>query len=278
MRKGWLALCCMACMLTCEAAAAESQLPDDIASLELPADEGWDVDLDGKGGQEEVRWTQREEETGIELTVTGEDKTEAKWSVYCWQVQVWIMDLDGKDGAEICISGDVMSDDDVTWCLSYQEGELRLLLYEGETFAPGRIVGADEEGLILSGYVDVLGTLAGAYHLMAEDGALVQAGDGLWHFDYDLQSEVTWNQRALTAKTNIPVTYLDLTGKESQGELAKGERIMITASDCASRAWFILQDGRRGYFTIEPDEAAGWGYLVGGVGEQTLFEGIRYVG
>jgi len=39
-----------------------------------------------------------------------------------------------------------------------------------------------------------------------------------------------------------------------------------------------VQDGRRGYLTIAPDETAGWGYIIGGVGEQALFEGIRYAG
>ena len=61
-------------------------------------------------------------------------------------------------------------------------------------------------------------------------------------------------------------------------ELAAEEKILITATDGVSRAWFTVQDGRRGYLTIAPDETAGWGYIIGGVGEQALFEGIRYAG
>lgn len=82
----------------------------------------------------------------------------------------------------------------------------------------------------------------------------------------------------MTAKTAVPVTYVDLTGKESRGELAAEIKILITATDGVSRAWFTVQDGRRGYLTIAPDETAGWGYIIGGVGEQALFEGIRYAG
>lgn len=62
------------------------------------------------------------------------------------------------------------------------------------------------------------------------------------------------------------------------GELAAEIKILITATDGVSRAWFTVQDGRRGYLTIAPDETAGWGYIIGGVGEQALFEGIRYAG
>ena len=97
----------------------------------------------------------------------------------------------------------------------------------------------------MAGYVDALGTRLGVRRLTVEDGKLVTAGDGLWHFEYDLQSEETWAQQALTAKTAVPVTYVDLTGKESQGELAAEEKILITATDGASRAWFTMQDTLR---------------------------------
>ena len=170
-----------------------------------------------------------------------------------------------------------MSDDDVTWCLAYEAGALKPLPFEGAEYAQGRITGVDAEGMALAGYVDALGTRSGVRRLTVEAGKLVPTGDGLWRFEYDLQSGEIWTQHALTAKTGVPVTYVDL-GKETQGELAAGEKILITATDGVSRAWFTVQDGREGYLTIAPDEAAGWGYVIGGVGEQTLFDGIRYAG
>ena len=69
----------------------------------------------------------------------------------------------------------------------------------------------------MAGYVDALGTHMGIRRLTVEDGKLVTVGDGLWHFEYDLQSEETWAQQALTAKTAVPVTYVDLTGRNPGG-------------------------------------------------------------
>ena len=254
------------------------QLGGTDVALELPADEILDMNLDRNRGTEAIQWTQTEDGAGVKMTVAEEDGTQAEWSMDCSQAQVWIADLDRNGVKEICVSGDPMSDDDVTWCLTYEAGELKPLPFEGAEYAQGRITGMDAEGMTMAGYVDALGTHMGIRRLTVEDGKLVMVGDGLWHFEYDLQSEETWAQQALTAKTAVPVTYVDLTGKESRGELAAEIKILITATDGVSRAWFTVQDGRRGYLTIAPDETAGWGYIIGGVGEQALFEGIRYAG
>lgn len=254
------------------------QLGGTDVALELPADEILDMNLDRNRGTEAIQWTQTEDGAGVKMTVAEEDGTQAEWSMDCSQAQVWIADLDRNGVKEICVSGDPMSDDDVTWCLTYEAGELKPLPFEGAEYAQGRITGMDAEGMTMAGYVDALGTHMGIRRLTVEDGKLVTVGDGLWHFEYDLQSEETWAQQALTAKTAVPVTYVDLTGKESRGELAAEIKILITATDGVSRAWFTVQDGRRGYLTIAPDETAGWGYIIGGVGEQALFEGIRYAG
>ena len=237
-----------------------------------------DMNLDRNRGTEAIQWTQTEDGAGVKMTVAEEDGTQAEWSMDCSQAQVWIADLDRNGVKEICVSGDPMSDDDVTWCLTYEAGALKPMPVEGVEYAQGRITGMDAEGMTMAGYVDALGTHMGIRRLTVEDGKLVTVGDGLWHFEYDLQSEETWAQQALTAKTAVPVTYVDLTGKESRGELAAEIKILITATDGVSRAWFTVQDGRRGYLTIAPDETAGWGYIIGGVGEQALFEGIRYAG
>lgn len=276
--KRWLALCCAVCMLVGAMAAAESPAEVGFSALELPADEILDMNLDGTRGAEAIQWTQTEDGAGVKMTVAEEDGTQAEWSMDCSQAQVWIADLDRNGVKEICVSGDPMSDDDVTWCLTYEAGELKPLPFEGAEYAQGRITGMDAEGMTMAGYVDALGTHMGIRRLTVEDGKLVTVGDGLWHFEYDLQSEETWAQQGLTAKTAVPVTYVDLTGKESRGELAAEIKILITATDGVSRAWFTVQDGRRGYLTIAPDETAGWGYIIGGVGEQALFEGIRYAG
>lgn len=222
--KGWLALCCAVCMLVGAMATAESPTENGFSALELPADEILDMNLDRNRGTEAIQWTQTEDGAGVKMTVAEEDGTQAEWSMDCSQAQVWIADLDRNGVKEICVSGDPMSDDDVTWCLTYEAGELKPLPFEGAEYAQGRITGMDAEGMTMAGYVDALGTHMGIRRLTVEDGKLVTVGDGLWHFEYDLQSEETWAQQALTAKTAVPVTYVDLTGKESRGGTGGGNK------------------------------------------------------
>ena len=124
-----------------------------------------------------------------------------------------------------------MSDDDVTWCLTYEAGELKPLPFEGAEYAQGRITGM---GRGRNDHGRICGRAGNPHGHSPPDGRgrkLVTVGDGLWHFEYDLQSEETWAQQALTAKTAVPVTYVDLTGKESRGELAAEIKILITATD-----------------------------------------------
>ena len=94
----------------------------DFSALELPADEILDMNLDGTRGAEAIQWTQTEDGAGVKMTVAEEDGTQTEWSVDCSQAQVWIADLDRNGVKEICVSGDPMSDDDVTWCLTYEAG------------------------------------------------------------------------------------------------------------------------------------------------------------
>ena len=116
--KGWLALCCAVCMLVGAMAAAESPTENGFSALELPADEILDMNLDRNRGTEAIQWTQTEDGAGVKMTVAEEDGTQAEWSMDCSQAQVWIADLDRNGVKEICVSGDPMSDDDVTWCLT----------------------------------------------------------------------------------------------------------------------------------------------------------------
>ena len=96
----------------------------------------------------------------------------------CSQAQVWIADLDRNGVKEICVSGDPMSDDDVTWCLTYEAGELKPLPFEGAEYAQGRITGMDAEGMTMAGYVDALGTHMGIRRLTVEDGSWSRSETG----------------------------------------------------------------------------------------------------
>ena len=109
---------------------AESPAEVGFSALELPADEILDMNLDGTRGAEAIQWTQTEDGAGVKMTVAEEDGTQTEWSVDCSQAQVWIADLDRNGVKEICVSGDPMSDDDVTWCLTYEAGAFKPLPFE----------------------------------------------------------------------------------------------------------------------------------------------------
>ena len=55
-----------------------------------------------------------------------------------------------------------------------------------------------------------------------------------------------------------------------------GDKLVITASDKATRAYFETQDGRQGYLEIAPNAEQGWGWLVNGVSENDVFEIVPY--
>ena len=100
--------------------------------------------------------------------------------------------------------------------------------------------------------------------------------DGLWHVCGDFEDAEMWEYLVLRPLKPIPATFVDEDGMETAGEIAEGEAFMVTASDKTTVLWFVTEDGRTGYFGIEPNEEQGWGYLVEGMSEDELFEMVPY--
>ena len=135
-----------------------------------------------------------------------------------------------------------------------------------EDYGYGYIVSAAGGELTLCGSQDVLGTYFGTRTFALRDGAFEFADDGLWHFD---TSAVDWENRALDPIADIPATFVD-GGAETAGVIEAGTRFAVAASDKVSIVYFVTEDGREGFFPIEPDPR-GWGVLVNGVSEDELF-------
>ena len=246
-------------------------------------------DLNGDGSEEivyfdiaydDVNYT----ETAM-LHITG-DGTAAEYEIELYMSNAYVMDLDGDGVYEIFISGDAMSDDYVTVCLHYDGEQLLPVLFEdanrGENSAEnmfdygyGMLMYADYGMLVLTGSQDILGTYFGSRTFELRDDMFVLADDGLWLFERDYMDDESWDYAGLAPLQDIPVTFVT-EGEESEGVIKAGEKFMVIASDKVSVVYFEMQDGRTGYFAVEPDTETGYGVKINGINEWELFEMLPY--
>ncbi len=283
MKRFGILLLALMMMTACFAASAEG-----LEDLSIAQDSAVQVDLDGDGEDETLAWSVVEEDffekALVEVTDASGDAVSWK-SDMLYRVSVYICDLDRDGVREIFVTGDMSSGDYLTYCLNYRDGEIGQLTFadaaegadtnDSHDCYYGLVEAIDCDRVTLGGPQDVVGTYTGSRTLALSDGALAYADDGLWHFDRDLDDEDAWeNFGALTLTDTLDVTFND----GSQGTLSAGEKMMITASDKATVAYFQTQDGRKGSFNIEPNEEVGWGMLVNGIDENELFEFVPYAG
>ena len=259
-----------------------------LESFTLTAGNSVEMDLDGDGDKESLTW-QREsideyDECAV-LTITdGADSFEYRTDVL-YQSAVYVTDMDADGRAEIFISGDMMSDDYVTVALRYCGGLFQQLQFEdgwrGENtddtleYGYGEVTAIDGNSVELTGTQDMLGTYFCVRTMSLVDNVFEFVDDGLWCV-CGVDDPEMWEYRALRPLKPIPATFVDEDGMETKGEIAEGEPFMVTASDKTSVLWFITEDGRTGYFNIQPNEEQGWGYLVEGMTEDELFEMVPY--
>ena len=283
--KKFLALL-VAMLMLAGAALAESPV---LESFMLTADVSVEMDLDGDGVKETLIW-QREpigeyDERAV-LTITDGADTFEYRTDSLYQSAVYLTDMDADGRVEIFISGDVMSDDYVTYALRYCGGLFQQLQFEdgwrGENTDElldcgyGMVTALDGNMVELTGSQDMLGTYFCVRTLHLVDNVFEFVDDGMWHVCGDFEDAEMWEYRALRPLKPIPATFVDEDGMETKGEIAEGEPFMVTASDKTSVLWFITEDGRTGYFNIQPNEEQGWGYLVEGMTEDELFEMVPY--
>lgn len=247
-----------------------------------------EYDLDGDGTMETVSWKEEpmdENDNEAVLTVEKDgEKTEYRSGMIAME-EVAVYDLDGDGIFEIFITGDEMSSDYFTVALHYADGKLTKLDFanvdrgddnEGyEEYGYGYISGLGDNALYLNGSQDVLGTYFGWRAFTLKDGRFETCDDGLWHFDRDLENAESWDWGCLTVKQEVKAVFQN-EGQETEGTLQAGDKLVITASDKTSKAYFATQDGRSGYLQIAPDAEQGWGWLVNGVSENDVFEIVPY--
>lgn len=254
----------------------------------LAAKAPYETDLDGDGTTEAVSWATAPDAYGedrLTLTVTSADGEALTYQTeIIWNEGVFVMDIDGDGAQELLLTGDVMSDDYVTYCLRYVPGALYEVLFpdsgrgdNGDGYYKcgyGLLTDAGDGKLVLTGTQDVLGTwMASRTVAMAVSGHFEFADDGLWLRDLSGGTDEMWDYAALTLKAAL--AWSDLDGQPA-GMLRPGDKILITASDKVETARFITPDGAVGALAISPDYEKGWGLRVNGQPEDELFELLPY--
>ena len=283
MKRVFALLLALAAMLTPALAEEEPTLAGQLAQGET-----LQIDLDGDGAAETVRWAVETTEYGVDcLTLTVQPK-EGKALVYAtdivWKPEAFALDLDGDGAVELLLSGDVMSDDYYTACVRYDGSALYEVLFpdsnRGDSGSGyfrqgyGRVIAIEDGRLTLSGSQDVLGTWFATRQVrLSPYDRFEFDDDGLWTRDMvDLDDAELWEYAALTAK--IELTYTAPDGSEAT--LPAGEKLLVIASDKQETAHFTTPDGLIGALSISPDYDRGWGWMVNGVGEADCFEYVPY--
>lgn len=272
-------------LLTCPASVlAENAGP---APDSLPENTVLSVDLDGDGAAEQVSWAMvpGQYDTCLTLTVTPAGGEALTYPVdITGEADVRILDLDGDGRQEILLSGDVMSDDYVTWCLRYGDGALYEVLFpdcsRGQytdgyfKYGYGRITAVEGDRLTLSGSQDMLGTWFACRTVrLTPHDRFEFDDDGLWRRDIvDPADPELWGYAAIVTKVDLPYTGAD----GQAATLPAGTKILITATDKAEAVWFTTQGGVTGIFSISPDYERGWGWMVDGIGEDEGFGPLPY--
>jgi len=283
MKRTFALLLALAAMLTPALAEEEPTLAGQLAQGET-----LQIDLDGDGAAESVRWAVETTEYGVNcLTLTVQPKA-GKAMVYATDIvgmpEAFALDLDGDGAVELLLSGDVMSDDYYTACVRYDGSALYEVLFpdsnRGDSGSGyfrqgyGRIIAVDDGRLTLSGSQDVLGTWFATRQVrLSPYDRFEFDDDGLWTRDsVDLYDAGLWEYAALTAKVELTYTAPD----GSEATLPAGEKLLVIATDKKETAHFITPDGRVGALDITPDYDRGWGWMVNGMGETDCFEYVPY--
>ena len=254
----------------------------------LALDEPLAIDLDGDGTEETVSWTLEmgEYEECVHLRILSANGEEVVWSTpILWGEAVYVVDLDGDGRQEILASGDVMSDDYITYCLRWDGAGLYELLFPDCSRAQntdgyykegyGQITAIDGNRVTLSGSQDMLGTwFAERTVTLSAHDRFEFADDGLWVRNLSGRDDDSlWGYAALTAA--VPLEYADAEGNPA-GTLQPGDKLLVCATDKETFVRFLTPDGTEGTLAISRNYEQGWGWLVDGTPEEDCFEHIPY--
>lgn len=261
-----LALTLCVCLLPCGALAAEFK-----RGIQTPPVQ---ADLDGDGTEETLQIVEQLNEDGdssigIDVIKNGQH-CQAMTDIRV-QERLLLSDMDGDGLPEILLTGDEMSDDYLTRCWRYRDGQLQTVPFEsGDVLYCGVIDVVTDNLISVFATVDALGTYTGFRYISYEDGA-IRFADEDWTIGTDGYTP------ELTVKQDIYVlSAANVDGDGSEETLLEaGTKILLGHTDGRTYVTFVSDTILWGTILLEEDE---WGShtYVNGLPEEDVFEGIEY--
>ena len=276
--------CIFALMMVLGCAGAEMEAP--AGAVVLPMDEIIETDLDGDGEAEKVQLRMEgiEDESCLRLIIEGTDGAMNIYDTWIQYPEVCLcMDMNADGIQEILLSGDVQSDDYLTWCLNYDlENGIREFTFAdanrgmntGEYLAEGygKIVTINANTITMRGSQDVLGTWMADRTFTLENEVFELKDGGMWIMQDITKDEFIWEYFCLNPVKEVPVTFED----GSEGTLAVGEKFVITSTDKISVAGFVTQEGKKGSIALTENTEEGWGHMINGIADYEYFDYLPY--
>lgn len=228
------------------------------------------IDLDGDGEKEqiEIETVQLNEymEYHTVRVTDGELVQRAGETMIASSPRITLTDLDGDRVPEILLSGDVASDDYVTYACRWTSNGLQAISFSGEVrsdvssgaFVDGGVDTAENGTVMLGSHLFMLGTYQGyrPYELK-EDGSIGPVEDSIWVF----RGNEFWMETAMDLSEELPA----------------GTKLRLTGADGVAQVWYVTEDGRQGSLTLSESEDK-WGWCINGVHELECFVELPYAG
>ena len=180
---------------------------------------------------------------------------------------ITLTDLDGDRIPEILFSGDIASDDFITYACRWDGSSLIPMSFSGEVRSnanssakqvDGGVVTAENGIVMLSSHLFMLGTYQGVRpYELKDDGSIGPVEGSIWEF----QGNEFWME-----------TAMDLTE-----ELPAGTKLRLTGADGVGEVWYVTEDGSRGSLQLRESEDK-WGWCINGVHELECFVELPYAG
>ena len=183
------------------------------------------------------------------------------------RARITLCDLDGDRVPEILFSGDVASDDFITYACRWTASGLQPILFTTDErdnansslqHVDGGVEVAENGVVTLSSHLFMLGTYAGFRPYELKDSGSIGPVEGsVW----ELCRNDFWLETAMDLNEELPA----------------GTKLRLTAADGVGEVWYVTEDGRTGSLNLTKSEDK-WGWCINGVHELDCFVMLPYAG
>lgn len=277
------------------------------ASLDFSKDGECEVDLDGDGLAEKVSIVAQSGEPYMiqdYCTLSVKDASGAEHTMNLqiqWAMMATAYDFDADGRTELFISGDMESDDFVSYVIRFDGSELILaapevpydnsgdMLIDVEPGTPqteepsfyGYIDTVNDGSLTVNQTLDILGTRGGSttYLMDADSFRFAKDPSAPWVFRFDTNNTEDWEYMGMETSAEFPVR---MDGTQEDATLPIGTEIAITEISLDGEEYvcrFVTRAGEEGIIRVTfVNTDTDYGCYINGVSEYDCFTVLHYAG